>query len=687
MKSIFRNYKNLIKGFFIIFLALVAVFNTVASKTVYADNGAKDLDVTDPLTDLRQDSTFDIKDYPFIKNADFELYSLSEYCYSFYPEQSKNFALYVYVYNPGALEFKDTSLNRIQMAVGYDKDGNPNDYKKFELKLVNYSKESGNDRLFYKFKVVDAGSIYDRLISTERRYDVSGIELVTEGKLNASESGVSKTFIYTGFSAGYGPNGQTESTLKCDYDVLETVELKVNHTYWRSQSNKLYHQNQLDSVYFTVPNSLLEEYGKLQRIKAEWYEYLTKDIVVTSNQEVYNAVNSYIGKSDLSGLKYGFAQNLQEVWTSEHQTHPYYKADWSFNPGVTAGHSISGTNILPLFYLFPTANWCDIKEYDPYGDITLTGGVSRNALYDYILNYSKTAKGETLSIKDGVISADLFESDIEEYRKIDNEHGKIQNGYSYYDFDADVDILNWKSYNPDDHKFSEDAKLYGFWEALFRKYDNSVEGFDGKNVSPILMLKEADLSGTPESVSNRLFVNSQDVSLIRDVYKEAKKNNETVVLFRFAVSDYYSKEVNITQARSSDSYYISQTEGQAYLAKESVFLDFDIIQLTFSREDVLTVIPAVANPIDIVNDITSPTIVSGHSWWETVLAYVITIIASILGLVVAVGVFKILLSIYNGSMNIVGKILFTLPVLAVLALILIYALPWVISTVNGLGGL
>ncbi len=682
MKSIFRNYKNLIKGFFIIFLALITVFNTIVSKPAFADSGAKDLDVTDPLTDLRQDATFDIKDYPFKPNADFELYSLSEYCYSFYPEYSENFALYVYVYNPGALEFKDTSLNRIQMAVGYDKDGKPNDYKKYELKLVNYSKESGNDRLFYKFKVVDDGSIYDRLISTERRYDVSGIELVTEGKLNASESGVSKTFIYTGFSAGYGPNGQTESTLKCDCDVLETVELKVNHTYWRSESSNrgVGYQNQLDSVYFTVPNSLLEEYGKLQRIKAEWYEYLTKDIVVTSNQEVYNEVKSYIGKSN--GGDFGFIDYFNIGSTTE--------VDWAWN-ALWASSLVSSISFEPLYYLFPTANWCDIDVYDPYGDITETGGVSSNVLYDYILNYSKNASGETLNIKDGVISADLFESDIEEYRKVDNEHGKIQNGYSYYDFDADVDILDWQSYNPedDDHSYSENAKLYGWWEAIWHNYDKFDEGFGAENVAPILMLNDKLLSGTPTEISDRLFVNYNDVQSLKDLQEQAKKNDETVVLFRFALTDYYNFSVrcfdnsDVGGLKLMPDFY----DNEAYRAKQSVFLDFDIIQLTFSREDVLTVIPAVANPIDIVNDITSPTIVSGPAWWETVLAYVITIIASILGLVVAVGVFKILLSIYNGDMNIVGKILFTLPVLAVLALILIYALPWVISIVNGFGGL
>ena len=39
---------------------------------------------------------------------------------------------------------------------------------------------------------------------------------------------------------------------------------------------------------------------------------------------------------------------------------------------------------------------------------------------------------------------------------------------------------------------------------------------------------------------------------------------------------------------------------------ESVFFDFDIIQLTFNRDGVYTVIPVVSSPMDIVNAITPP---------------------------------------------------------------------------------
>ena len=43
------------------------------------------------------------------------------------------------------------------------------------------------------------------------------------------------------------------------------------------------------------------------------------------------------------------------------------------------------------------------------------------------------------------------------------------------------------------------------------------------------------------------------------------------------------------------------------MAWESVFFDFDVIDLTFNKEGVYTVIPVVSDPIDVVNGLTSPT--------------------------------------------------------------------------------
>ena len=68
-------------------------------------------------------------------------------------------------------------------------------------------------------------------------------------------------------------------------------------------------------------------------------------------------------------------------------------------------------------------------------------------------NYNKTFDNGTLPIKDGTISADLFADDIDDYRKMDTEFGKIQQGYSYYDFDADVDLQKLTSWQETDPSF------------------------------------------------------------------------------------------------------------------------------------------------------------------------------------------------------------------------------------------
>ncbi|MBR4419316.1 MAG: hypothetical protein IKT32_00385, partial [Clostridia bacterium] len=227
-------------------LCMVGATGEGAYYNVMADTpaGVAKLDETDVLEDLRSDENFDLNHYPFDKKGKLTLLSFNEYCYSFYEDNSANYGLYLYVYNPQALDIvTDSALNRIQMAVSYDANGRPNDYENFTLRFCSVSNEHDYYRLFYKFKVVDHVSadgltLRERVNSNERRYDVSSVELLTDGNLNAIDYGVSKTFYFSGFASGYGPNPEEkESTLTCSWEKLETVELDVHHTYWRSESS------------------------------------------------------------------------------------------------------------------------------------------------------------------------------------------------------------------------------------------------------------------------------------------------------------------------------------------------------------------------------------------------------------------------------------------------------------------
>lgn len=158
-----------------------------------------------------------------------------EYCYSFRVNMRDNYGLYLYFYNPQSLDIvTDSHANKVQMAVSYgtDKNGDtiPAAYEKFDLQFCSVSTEKNYYHLFYKFKVIDHKSadgktIAERVNSNERRYDISGVELLTKGESNATEYTVGGTYTFTGYAKGYGADVEAESNLICSVRNLETVRL------------------------------------------------------------------------------------------------------------------------------------------------------------------------------------------------------------------------------------------------------------------------------------------------------------------------------------------------------------------------------------------------------------------------------------------------------------------------------
>ena len=458
---------------------------------------------------------------------------------------------------------------------------------------------------------------------------------MTYGSNNATEYAVNGTFKFTGYSQGYGPDASAKSTLTSTVEYLETITLDVKHTFYRTKTSikGAGYQNQLDTVYFAVPQRFFDTYGKLQRIKAEWYEYKTNDIVVTSNQDFYNQASSYVGKH----VGYDYYDSVLSLGQQAGDGGGgVMVAKWGWNLGTNYLHVPCET----LYYLFKVNN---IEEYDPYADIVSIGGVESNALYEYIKNYNKTFDNGTLPIKDGTISADLFADDIDDYRKMDTEFGKIQQGYSYYDFDADVDLQKLTSWQETDPSFWDNWVNWGLWDTIF----GGIPEEESKTVSPIYIVQESDLDGSDNEVADRLLINANDVQALRDYFKDATtvsgKDDEKkqVVLFRFATTDYYSAAVDIMELRTilPDKH----TSGQAYRAWESVFFDFDIIQLTFNRDGVYTVIPVVSSPMDIVNAITPPVQMPDEiPWWQILLAVLLIIVLLIILLPVLPYILKFL---------------------------------------------
>ena len=277
-----------------LFLSLLFVFQ-IAVIPAKAESKAQDFRKTSIFDDL---SDIEIALYPALSIGNLQIIRCQEYCYSEKPFLAEYYTLMIYVYNPTETELNVNARNTVNMAIEYGTNGNPSAWAKLPL---SYCDKTDNNR-FYKFEVDYSGLLsmatnYAKANDGTRRYDFADIEFVSKDGKNITSSAYSKTYYFNGFSAGCGATSDSESTLTCHVEGAETVELDVQHTYYRTEEyDRFEYCDELNTAYFSVGESYFETYGNLQKIKAEWYEYKTNPIFVTSDEEAYDYFSDYIGK-------------------------------------------------------------------------------------------------------------------------------------------------------------------------------------------------------------------------------------------------------------------------------------------------------------------------------------------------------------------------------------------------------
>lgn len=589
-----------------ILLAAAVIFIPTCSNSVVLAETSVNFDSTDVMDDLSScvidGKAFDINDYPKDPYGTLQVLTFVEYCYSFYENNNGNYGLYIYLYNPALTKFEASHvLNKIQMAVSFNDMDYADDYQKFSLKL--YSKSS--DGLFYKYKVVDTQNVilsmvqdFSKTHAGLRQYYVSGIELVKRGEYNATEYNVAMNYQYSGFAEGYGDS--ENFPLSMTSAGIETLETEVHYTWWRPEGeteggNNI--QDQLNSVYFSVPNELLEKYGVLQAVSMEWYEYVTKPVFVTGNSTVYNHLINYVGDTLTSyseDAKYGFAVNKVEAGPNDQ----YPLADYAYNaPGIYLNPKSDGYFIDTLYYLFKSSK-SNAKDYT----------LPAEELLSYIQNYN--GSGEKVN---GKYYSELFEDYVDEGRQI---------GYNQVDVKAE-DEMSLISYN----------LSQSFWQKLFGIADYEKEEFN--NIKGIEQINSADFTLSDESFSSKYFVNSEDASEIKKYCVTSQLEGRSVFILRYAVTSYESKTATEVQGTKSLGVWFSEElDSNAYMMQETVFLDLDLIDVTFYKDGVSTVIPVVTSPIDGIADVTPP-VEDPDNWFIYLLGIILGIIVLILVLYVA----------------------------------------------------
>lgn len=669
----------------IILMALLLFFSSFNFNvlTTRAESQVYPFDQTNVLDDLQSSADFDINKYPYSATEPERIINFVEFAYSpFIPD---DFALYIYLYNPKKTAWKtDSYANRVQMAVRYKTtptqeeydyvitaNSSPVDYETFNIVFCNKSEQEGYEGLFYKFRIIDHESadgltIQERVNSLERRYDISGIVLGKEDG-TSEEILIGGTYRFSGYAKGYGPNQNSASTLKnVGFKGLETIELDVHGTNYRTNSSAMgaYHQYDINSLYFSVPEQYFTKYGNLQKIKLEWYEYKTTPMFMikpnSSDNGLCPKLKNYVGV-DLTGKggqykaydsnnSYQIFLNDNSETTSIGTIHRY---DLGYNVNVGAGnlgYKKTGFETKTLDTAITEIQWLFHSKT-----------ASADTVKAYIADYPYAKKGY-LPVKNGKISADLFLDTVDKGRT---------RGYNCVEFDAG-DRWDLKSYN-DAHSALERWRDYGF----FTGPGKDDLGIEIKNVAPIVCdIKESEITSTS------VLINSDDLSNFRNFYKSAKEKNERTVLFRFAITDYWHEGFCTTA-----EWYPNATKGDlGWLAQQTVFFDTKIIQLTFQTKDTYSVIPVVQDPVDIVNGITE--FPESENWWDRLLEVIGAWGVLILGVIGTVILAFLIIKVIGAFMpgGIIAKVIMLIIVagLGVLGYIFI---DWVITTIYSLGGL
>ena len=548
---------------------------------------------------------FDIADYPHSDSGVPQVISLVEFCYSYYADRQADFGLYVYVYNPQDIAFDmATDRNKIQLTYG-DKQS----YSKYTLEFLNYSERAGYEGRFFKFKIslsdAERLDILNTVDDNGRVYKVSGIELSYKGTV--TEYPIAQTYTYTGYAEGYGSELATGDTLACKVDGFNKyLTLDVRSTYYRPEGsngseNK---QDTLHSVYFSVPNEIIREYGVMTAVHATWLNAYTSPIFVTGNEEYYNGFMELVG-IDSPETDYAFHTNeMGRSWGG------FYFVNYSH--GYNFSNSVD-TVLSKLNYVFYAENG-DADTYTLPAEELL--GDSKSGKKGWFETYTQNFGGELVNDK---YSAALFES-------------------------VDGSFTDKTITNDDTFSLTSVTTSQNLWQKIWGTSTSYTNTYTMSAIQDVT-LYTMDNALSEKQFCDEYFVAESDYDELYSYVRAAKARDETVYLFRYYQSEYFAVELSegywetgwYTQTvgdmtRRGCGRHYEKKDTNAYLCQMWVQLDFDIIDLTFTKDNVDTVIPVIMSPMDIAADGTPPLVTTddGLAWWQILLAVLALVLVVIL---------------------------------------------------------
>ncbi len=609
MKSIEKN-----KRFLAILGAGLVLFGvgmgSMRQSVAYAESvTVADFDKTSVEEDLKN---FDLEEYvKYLAGAtNPSVINFQEYCFTEYGLYETYYGLYLYVCVPTGAAISPSG-HYANIAVEYDDKGEPSRYENVPITLLDTWGGTGLNKI-HKFKIqrkedtaqkkydfLDMAKSYADKHEGKRRYDIAGVQLRYD-KSDADyvmDGTFGRTYTFEGYGKGMSDASVVESTLKSSYTQSRTLELEVNHTYWRNLEDLNLYQEEINSVYFSLPANYCKDndFVNLTAIDAEWWEYKTKPIFVTSDTNAYDALLSRRGidmsdYENMSDPDFKWRVLWEEEITSQNilvHGHMHTKGNHYF------GHSYNGYADNQWNYLLkycwdcaePLArmDWL-LKVEDKDFTLRENWKVSNDELVAYINEYTQAFSGSN-SILEGTVSEET-PNGVAKGLFIDTVDKGRKRGY------------NRKEITPDDEEFIiTSTQTQSWWQKIWG--DFSIET-NIDSMSPIVVLDKSSFNGIDDHLdfAKKYYVNEEDaLEVYNYCYSAVYDEEKSPVLFRFAVTDYYASAARFDKDGNLE---LSKIDG--YVAQETMFFNFDIISLTFEDLDGEEhVVSVVSDPTTIIN--------------------------------------------------------------------------------------
>ncbi len=622
----FKSCRKLIAIAAAVLAALVHFSSTLGGGAVFASAASASPQATYEASNVWEDlqgatydgESIDLNVYNFDEKKNVQIISFVEFCYSPFKAKQNNFGLYVYVYNPRGLDWTSKqAMNKIQLSFDSVQ------WNKYPLQYLNKSNAAGYEGLFYKFKIVlsseERTAVLSAVNSSARVYEVSGIELCDSNALNATDYKIANKYTYKGYAKGYGADGTDTDTLSCTADGLATLSLDVHPTFYRPDGNNgkdLYTQDSLQSVYFSISNNILNEYGGLSAVNATWLNAVTAPFLVTGNKDIYQKLKSFVGQNiNYNNSEVGYAIYGAYETMAAGGIH-YYKAEIAYNSMTESLGTYTWARVIrQLSGLFYAAN----GSADNYK-------VSSVTLLEWLADFSEhfgnlTNPDDTGNIGGGGGGV----------RPRANDSGLILDKYSPALFDSvDSEFIKMNIQADDKYTLTSEKISQDWWHKIFGgSYGASHNTFD--NIEAIHKVTADDFKGeNTELICDRLYINTGDYSKFKAFYDLATLADQTVFLLRYQVSDYKAWEATEFQYRKVLGITTEkQLDTNAYFFQETANLDFDIINVTCNKGDVKTVIACISSPQDIINPSTPPLITTPDTLWDKFILWLINFLSKL----------------------------------------------------------